>query len=954
VVETAELADGEHPRGNNLDADVGLFDRNAHLKIVEQTLQEAQTSVAQLLLIHGGAGVGKTRILTAAGRLGREHGFQVLTSRAGPGSPGGTVARLFGGTALGNDGLDPDRTGHQHESGPHPAAEARSEFFEERLVALTAGGPLLLIVDDVHRADPESIRLLASVPWRAEHLPVAVVTTIGIGDPARDQRGLDELSANSSAESRLGPLSEEGCHRWIHTTLGTKPDPSFQSAVLRLTGGNPRLLRDLLGMLSLSGLAPTAEVADDLVKLDFSHLASALRARINRVSTDAWALARTLAAIGGEASFTELATVSGTPMCAIAEAAQALAQLGLLRQDGQDVVFAQTMVPLALVHELTFSALQSVHAQAARLLWAGGAKPRQIATHLLQSGPIGEPWASRSLHAAAAEAVRHTTRDAAGFLRRALLEPISGEERAATLIFLADVVADNNVVAATQHLREAGELKIAPPTRVRLMTRLARLLPLIHDRPDSYRAIAAVRATVRSGPDADDADQALSVLQLAAELSDVRTAGAAMGQLSRLADSVGTLSPATDRQLAAVLSRQFTWPGTDRDQALRYAHHAVATAPADDWELEPYLVAVEMLLRAGEPKHAHRYLRRISRIRQYERPLWQAATRYTRSLVNAQAGLYHDAIADARASLDLLDAVQAPRQSMVAVRNRAHLAGLLIDQRKLEEAGDLLTVDTDPYAQLDERVDRADFLFIRGRLWSATGDDEAAVVDYVACGKALEPWEITNPAVLPWRSSLARSLAAVGAREEALRHAAEEVRLARLWGAPGTIGRALHTYGVVQGGVFGTTLLTDAVAVLDRAHDPVALAQASRDLGVAMTAAGQRSTARTHLRFALRMTQQLQFPLLAEEIRNALGSAGGRLLQRPDSGVDSLTKSERNIAHMALEGRTNREIATVLFLQQRTVEIHLTNVYRKLGITGRSQLSRAFGRGPSVEGAPTG
>jgi DNA-binding CsgD family transcriptional regulator len=52
---------------------------------------------------------------------------------------------------------------------------------------------------------------------------------------------------------------------------------------------------------------------------------------------------------------------------------------------------------------------------------------------------------------------------------------------------------------------------------------------------------------------------------------------------------------------------------------------------------------------------------------------------------------------------------------------------------------------------------------------------------------------------------------------------------------------------------------------------------------------------------------------------------------------------------MALAGKTNREIAQRLYLQQRTVEIHLTNVYRKLGIRGRAQLPHAFATDETTE-----
>ena len=61
------------------------------------------------------------------------------------------------------------------------------------------------------------------------------------------------------------------------------------------------------------------------------------------------------------------------------------------------------------------------------------------------------------------------------------------------------------------------------------------------------------------------------------------------------------------------------------------------------------------------------------------------------------------------------------------------------------------------------------------------------------------------------------------------------------------------------------------------------------------------------------------------------------------SGVDALTASERRVADMAREGLTNRQIAQALFVTPKTVEVHLSSVYRKLGIASRNELGGALG-----------
>jgi len=119
-------------------------------------------------------------------------------------------------------------------------------------------------------------------------------------------------------------------------------------------------------------------------------------------------------------------------------------------------------------------------------------------------------------------------------------------------------------------------------------------------------------------------------------------------------------------------------------------------------------------------------------------------------------------------------------------------------------------------------------------------------------------------------------------------------------------------------------------------------AKARTELGAALRRANQRARARTELRQAVELATVCGAAALAARAESELLATGARPRRIALSGVESLTPSERRVAEMAASGPTNREIAQALFITQRTVEVHLTSIYRKLRISSRSQLTAAL------------
>jgi DNA-binding CsgD family transcriptional regulator len=132
------------------------------------------------------------------------------------------------------------------------------------------------------------------------------------------------------------------------------------------------------------------------------------------------------------------------------------------------------------------------------------------------------------------------------------------------------------------------------------------------------------------------------------------------------------------------------------------------------------------------------------------------------------------------------------------------------------------------------------------------------------------------------------------------------------------------------------------VQVLSNSPAKLEQAKARTELGAALRRANRRSEAREQLRRALELATICGAAPLAARAESELLATGARPRRIALSGVASLTPSERRVAEMAAEGPTNREIAQMLYVTQRTVEVHLTSIYRKLSISSRSQLAAAL------------
>ncbi|MGH2831229.1 MAG: helix-turn-helix transcriptional regulator, partial [Solirubrobacteraceae bacterium] len=244
------------------------------------------------------------------------------------------------------------------------------------------------------------------------------------------------------------------------------------------------------------------------------------------------------------------------------------------------------------------------------------------------------------------------------------------------------------------------------------------------------------------------------------------------------------------------------------------------------------------------------------------------------------------------------------------------------------------SVELGPMAQT---CNGAMLLNIRGRLRHATGQTTAAIADLRDAGEIFRALSLRNPSTTSWRSTLALMLPD-NQHDEAHHLASEELEDARRIGQPRAIGVALRTLGQLEGGASGRERLEQAVAVLESSPARLEHSRALIELGGAIRRSGQRAASREPLLSGLDIAVAGGATQLIERARVELAASGARPRRLRTSGHDSLTPSELRIVRMAAGGRSNRDIAQALFVTTKTVEMHLSNAYRKLDINSREKL----------------
>lgn len=945
-----------------------LLERDAELTTLSELLAATGKGASGVAVIEGEAGIGKTALVRAVEQAGRTLGMTVCSASSHQVESGfalGVVRQVFepvlrasgeaGQAAIFTDsaGLAASLLSHRTLQATPEAAASMSFAALHSLYWLTANlaarGPLLITVDDVQWADEPSRRWLAHLARRLGDLPVLMVLAVNTSEQGGE--GALDLGVGGNTEHRVlrpGRLGPPSTARLVRQTLDAGAADVFCDACHTATGGNPLLLRELLRDLRAQGVAPTEEAAHLVRRLGPRAVARSVFARLARLDPSAAALARAVAVLGEPVELRLAAAVGELDEQVAATAAEALIDSGLF-QAGRPLGFVHPIVRAAVYRGLQAGARSAAHLRAARAMAGERVPAERVAAHLLATQPAGDRWTPVVLREAASGASgRGAPELAIAYLDRALREPPPDELRADLLVELGRLRLPLDPPAALQNLAQGMELASDVRCRARAAGALTRVL-MVARRP--HDAVALVEQVLGGiGPADAEVGLRLENTLIAIAVFDLATTRLGRERLERPVQALDGDGGAAMRTREALRAIVASWSGRSAAQTTGLARQVLAGVVLDDDEEEGALIrllAVATLLQADQLDLAQRHCDRV--ISEASRRGWiflQVVARYLRGQVQWRRGALDGALTDARAALDLAGPeIWGPMHGLPV----AGLLDVLLERGETAAATDVLRRN-EFLGELPEVWTSNLLLYGRGQLRVASGQVRTGLDDLLEAGRRLDAFGATNPAIVPWRAVAALAARALGEHEQARRLAGEEVTLAHRWGAPRTVGIALRAAGRVTDGPEGMALLQQAVTVLEPAQAPIELARSLTDLGAALRRAGQRQEARVHLRRALDLAQRCSATALAEQAQHELLASGARPRRLHQSGLDALTSTERRTAALAAQGRTNREIALAQFVTQRTVELHLTSAYRKLGISGRSQLVAALqtSENPSV------
>ncbi|MGD9752167.1 MAG: AAA family ATPase [Acidimicrobiia bacterium] len=929
-----------------------VLGRAGELAAVEELLLQAVSGPASLGLV-GPAGIGKTALLEAALAAATARRFRLVVVRAV-----GAEARVANAGLrdvlhqLDGSFIDhlpsPQRRALRAAVAEADPADTASHLavlaaVQAVLARAAADGPLLIAVDDLHWLDASSAAALrfahrrlsgpVGMVWTRRQLADAPTGPEDLGDPGA------QLTVGALADAPLRVMLQRRAPRDL--------DRSVVDRIVGLAGGNPFVALQLAAAVedrAMPAPPPLPPSVDALVSTRLAKLPAATR------------------------DVLLVAAASAAPTVAMLEAAMARpgAQPGLVSaalavgEDAGIVHLVEGVVTFThplMRHGISTAAEPSRRRDAHRRLAALVAEPEERARHLALAALGPEPAVLDALDRAAGTAARRgAPGEAAELLELGIaLGPLTAAADGARR------------VAAAGHRLAAGDLRRA---RELLDVVLADADPA--GRPSAHAL--GLRAAVAL-VEGDLAGAAVGFERAVAAATDARTrvwgglflsflltntsrvpeARQVIDEAERLAEATPGLEAAlvaaamaTSVMVRFLAGAPIDWARLEAAVALEQPAPA-ALVPTTSRPLLVKAILLHLAGRLPEASASCELLREQLRDEGDEAALalvdfW--VTSIWCSLGRFEAAEAHAAEAGERAAV-----VASPFTSGVACSAAATVAAWRGEVDRCRAEADAAVVALGVGSPLSVWP-----IVAAGMIELSRGDLAAASLRYEPLFDITAAMGLHQGAAVWWTPELIEVLAGLGRVDEA-RALLDRYDVAQFGDQPSdAVAVAMRCAGLVaaaEGALEqAEASLRGALAAHLGGAGSLAVARTQLHLGALLRRRGRRRDARDVLERALATFDGVGSRCWAERVRHELAVLG--LRPRPD---DDLTPTERRVAGLLAEGLTNREVAGALHASPKTVEVHITRIYRKLGLRGRAELIAHVARHPErfrpVPGSPS-
>ncbi|MFK0049618.1 ATP-binding protein [Streptomyces sp. NPDC090741] len=818
-----------------------------------------------------------------------------------------------------------------------------------------ARGPLLLVLDDVHWADPASLLLWRRLGRAADRLPLLLAAT---RRPLPRRPEVEQLCAELGAGPgghtvRLEPLTGPESAELLHGLLGAPPGPRLRRAADQ-AGGNPRLLHELAAHWSraIEITATTAELT--VTEEELPEPPGSLPRGLGHLSRAAYTTLRHAALLGPAFTPRELALVQARPAREVLAELEEPLLAGLLEDTGEQLRFRHPALRRALYAELPRPARSALHQEAAVALAEAGHDPARTAEQLLAGGAL-DRWAvhwladsARALIAAAPGAAAELLERAVGQADRADRDALEGSLADAALMLRRPESAE---LLTTLHRRAAD-----PGARAALAFKLVSALMI---EGDIGRALAVTEDALAQPVPSPSLRLRLEACRVLALAERGCPAQAHVLAVPVVAEAARLGDPLCGAEAHHAMAFALFHLGRGRE-SLRHVAEGIAWARRD-----PEANDMRLLLLANqaeghgqfdEPEPVAAALREAREL--------ALATRSTGRLVVTEAlhAEFHYRLGDwdaALAGVARADGLPVSDGWLpVVVHGLRALVRGHRDEREAAQA-ELALLPPAAFAAPAARRYSGHVLLARALLAERAGRPGDAVRELLPAlaegpdeARTYErPWMLSEIVRLSLEcGDTATARAAVAACGRTAAALAEY---------PGPALALLRCEGLFAQ---DPQLLARALERAERSGRPLVLGHAWEDLAVARAWHGDLAAARSALTRAVAAYEELgaRWDIARADARlRSLGVRRGSrsARRRAASGWEALTPAELKVALLVAQGRSNPEIASALFLSARTVQTHVSHILAKLQVRSRAAVAaqaatRRSGPGPAPGPTP--